>query len=210
MANYSHVVAGIQVKDSNAPNFRKKWFIIRLILKKNIFMKNECLRLYNEMLNDTGLSGPRQSDIPGWTEHCFRVSVLAGLRLQKIIDSHSFIDEQEKHWISKTLKPHFNGWVEYFTLVYTAGLFVPEEHSKKMLYWTRELGKTWNFLMIHEEFYLSYRGKLIQEIPDDGNVLSGNINLAAAVMAKKRYMEYVQDKLAELRGRLQNSLLVRA
>jgi hypothetical protein len=173
-------------------------------------MKKEGLQLYQEMLNGTMLKDPRQSDFPGWVEHCFRVSVLAGIRLQKMIDAYSFADEREKHWVLTTLKPKFSGWVEYFTLIYTAELFVPEDPAKKMEYWTRELGKTWNFLMKHEEFYLSYKGKLSQEAPDDERTAGSDNNLAAMIMARDKYMEYIQDKLTELRGRRQNCLLLRA
>jgi hypothetical protein len=173
-------------------------------------MKNECLHLYQEMLNDTALKGSPQPNLPGWAERCFRVSALASIRLQKMIDDYSFTDEQEKRWVLTTLKPLFSGWVEYFTLIYTAELFVPEDQAKKMLYWNRELGKTWNFLMKHEEFYLSYKGKLMQEAPDDGRIAGSDNALAAMIMAKGKYMEYVQDKLTELRSRRQNFLLLRA
>jgi hypothetical protein len=173
-------------------------------------MKNECVQLYQEMLNDTALKGPRQSDSAGWVEHCFRVSVKAGIRLQKMIENCSYTDEREKHWILKTLKPQVSGWVEYFTLIYTAELFIPEELAQKIKYWNRELGKTWIFLMKHEGFYLSYKEGLVQETPDDRKIAGSDSSLAAMIMAKEKYMEYIQDKLMELRGRHQHSLLLRA
>lgn len=173
-------------------------------------MKNECMQLYQEMLNDTALQAPLPSDFPAWVEHCFRVSVLAGIRLQKMIENYSFTDEREKDWVLATLKPQFGGWVEYFTLVYTAELFVSEDLAQKIEYWSRELGKTWNFLMKHEGFYLSYKGRLLHEAPDDKRTAGSKNNLAAMIMAREKYMEYIQDKLTELRGRRQNSLLLRA
>ena len=173
-------------------------------------MKNECLQLYQEMLNDTALHAPLPSDFPAWVEHCFRVSVLAGIRLQKMIENYSFTDEQEKDWVLTTLKPQFGGWVEYFTLIYTAELFVPEDLAQKIEYWSRELGKTWNFLMKHERFYLSYKGRLMQVAPDDKRTAGSKNNLAAMIMVREKYMEYIQDQLTELRGRRQNSLLLRA
>jgi hypothetical protein len=173
-------------------------------------MKNECVQLYQEMLNDTALKGSPQPDLPGWAERCFRVSALASIRLQKMIEGYSFTDEQEKGWVLTTLKPLFGGWAEYFTLIYTAELFVPEELAKKILYWNRELGKTWNFLMGHEKYYLSYKGKLVQDAIDDGRIAGSDNTLAAMIMAKAKYMEYVQDKLTALRSRRQNYLLLRA
>jgi hypothetical protein len=173
-------------------------------------MKNECLQLYHEMLNDTALTAPRQSDFTGWVERCFRVSVLAGMRLQKMIENYSFPDEQEKRWVLKTLKPQFSGWVEYFTLIYTAELFVPEDLAKKLEYWNRELGKTWNFLMKHEGFYLSYNQGLMQETSDDCRTHCSDSNLVAMVMSREKYMEYIQEKLTELRSRRHNIFLLRA
>jgi hypothetical protein len=173
-------------------------------------MKKECLQLYQEMLNNTALQDPRYSDFTGWVEHCFRVSVLAGIRLQKMIDNYSFTDEREKCWVLTTLKPKFSGWVEYFTLIYTAELFMPEELAQKIEYWNRELGKTWNFLMKREGFYLSYKEGLMQDAADDRKIAGSDSNLAAMIMAREKYMEYIQEKLTELRGRRQNSLLLRA
>jgi uncharacterized protein YbcC (UPF0753/DUF2309 family) len=103
-----------------------------------------------------------------------------------------------------------NECLEYTTLVYTAELFVPEDPDEKMFYWTRELGKTWNFLMRHEEFYLSYKRTLAQEPPDNDRTTASDNGLAAMIMARDKYMEYIQGKLTELRGRRQNSLLLRA
>jgi hypothetical protein len=103
-----------------------------------------------------------------------------------------------------------NEGLEYSTLIYTAELFVPEGPDEKMFYWTRELGKTWNFLMKHEEFYLSYKGKLSQEAPGDERIAGSDNNLPAMIMARDKYMEYIQSKLTELRSRRQNSLLLRA
>jgi hypothetical protein len=195
---------------SNTLNFKQESALYPFNTFKNIFMRNACLQLYQKMVNDTSLEGSLQSDFPGWAKHCFRVSALAGIQLQKMIEDYSFTDEGEKRWVLITLKPLFSGWGEYFTLIYTAELFVPEDPAKKMEYWNRELGKTWNFLMKHEKFYLSYKGKLSQEAPDDGRTAGFDNNLAAMIMAKAKYMEYVQDKLTELRGRRQNSLLLRA
>ena len=173
-------------------------------------MKNEFLELYEEVLNDTELKDPRQPMFPGWVEHCFRVSVLAGIRLQKRLDNCSFTDEQEKLWVINTLKPRFSGLVEYFTLIYTAELFIPGDPANRLEYWVRELGKTWNFLMEHEEFYLSYKCGNMQEAPEDMKTVGSYGNLAAMIIAKDKYMEYVQGKLAELRGRRQHSLFLRA
>ncbi len=132
------------------------------------------------------------------------------MRLQKMIENYSFTDEEEERWFFKTLKPQFGGWVEYFTLIYTAELFIPEDPAKKIEYWNRELGKTWNFLMLHEGFYLSYKRGLTQEAADDKRTPGSYSNLAAMIMAKEKYMEYIQEKLTELRGRHQHSLFLRA
>jgi hypothetical protein len=174
------------------------------------FMKNECLQLYQEMLNETGVKAPRQSYFPKWVEHHFRVSVHANMRLQKMLENYSFADEEEERWFLKTLKPQFSGLVEYFTLIYTAELFSPEGPAPKMEYWNRELGETWNFLMKHEGFYLSYKRGLLQEATDDKRTPDSDSNLAAMIIAREKYMEYIQDKLTELRDRRQNSIFLRA
>jgi hypothetical protein len=103
-----------------------------------------------------------------------------------------------------------NECLEYSTLIYTAELFVPEDPAEKMFYWTRELGKTWSFLMKYEEIYLSYKRALTQEAPDDERTAGSDNYLAGMIMARDKYMEYIQNKLTELKGRQQNSLLLRA
>ncbi len=155
----------------------------------------QCQQLYDTMLQDTGLTGSRPSYSPGWVEHGFRISAQAARQLQKILDTYTFTNGQEEHWFFKTLQPQFTGLVEYFRLIYTAELFVSVDPAKGTEYWNRELGKTWQFLMKYESFYLGYKKGQVPNDPAYNNDLLSYSNLAAMIVAREKYMEYIQQKL---------------
>ncbi|HWK04888.1 MAG TPA: hypothetical protein VNS58_14705 [Puia sp.] len=173
-------------------------------------MKKKYQELYEEMLNEIGVKVSRQSYFPEWVEYYFSVCVQASASLLKMRQNYPFTDEQEEIGFFKTLESQFGGLVEYFTLIYTAELFIPEDSSKRMEYWNRELGKAWNFLMKHEKFYLSYKAGLTEDAVNEMTDPGSNGSLAAMIIAREKYMEYIQEKLAALRGRRQNCLLMRA
>jgi len=173
-------------------------------------MKEKYLRLYEEMLNETNPKGLDRSYLPEWIEHCFCVSVRTGVRLKEMLDAERFSGEEEEQWFFRKLQPDFGGLVEYFTLVYTAELYIPQDPDKRMEYWSRELGKTWNFLMRHEKFYLSYVRGATGDIPEYKDNPASYGALAAKIVAGERYMVYIQDKQAGLRHRRQNFIFMRA
>jgi hypothetical protein len=173
-------------------------------------MKNECLQLYQEMLDETALKNSRQAEFPGWVQHCFRVSVLAGMRLQKLLENQLFTDEEEKRWVLNVLKPQFSGLAEYFTLVYTAELFIPEDPANRLQYWARELGKTWNFLEKQGESFPAFGRGINREALIGKETGDFDVYLAAMIIAREKYLEYILEKLIQLRGCRQNSLFFRA
>ena len=173
-------------------------------------MEKKYQELYEEMLNEIGVKVARQSYFPEWVEYYFSVCVQASTSLLKMRQHYPFTDEQEEIGFFKTLESQFGGLVEYFTLIYSAELFIPEDPTKRMEYWNRELGKAWNFLMKYEKFYLSYKRGLTEDAVNDMADLGSNGSLAAMIIAREKYMEYIQEKLTSLRGRRHNSLFQRA
>jgi hypothetical protein len=96
-------------------------------------------------------------------------------------------------------------------LIQAAESLVPVDAGRRMEYWHQELGKTWRFLMEHEARYMAY----MWEKGAPGKVNPGEADRPAdglrnMIMARDGYLAYVQEKLAELRSRWQNSFLMRA
>jgi len=162
-------------------------------------MIHDCQQLYEEMLETTGFNSSNSTYYPGWAQHCLQVSARAGVRLQKMLDGYTFSDEYERRLFFTTWQPKICGLVEYFRLVYTAELLVLADPARQMEYWNRELGKTWQFLMKHEAFYLSYKQGLPRKASGYPNNLPAYSDLATLIVAREKYMEYLRAKLALVR-----------
>ena len=118
--------------------------------------------------------------------------------------------EPEERNLFPTLEKPLNGLVECLMLIYTAESMAPDDREKSLEYWHRELGKTWAFLMKHERKYLSYlHEKEISDMPIRHSPQSDE-TLKSMILVRERYMTYIEAKLELLRGRRQNSFLLRA
>jgi hypothetical protein len=101
-------------------------------------------------------------------------------------------------------------------LIQAAESLVPGDADRRMEYWHRELGKTWSFLMEHEDHYMAFiRGKDVPGKVDPGGADRRTGHLADSglrdmIVARVGYIEYAQGRLTELRSRRQNSFFLRA
>lgn len=158
--------------------------------------------IYIKMLRDIGWFSDDISDRKGWIENCFNVSFLACASLQKIADSQLFTSWQERKWFFRTLRPQFEAFREYLILLYRAELFGPEDLNERMKYWNSELKRNRDFLVAHEIFYRYYRhGRTEQHTAYFGGDIAYG-RLVAKIIARERYLEYVQSEIAHL---LQNN-----
>ena len=66
--------------------------------------------------------------------------------------NYRFASQQEEIWFNKAIGPQFAAQTKYFTLIYAAEMFAPDDVEKRMDYWQYELKKNLEFFNKHEAF----------------------------------------------------------
>jgi hypothetical protein len=131
-----------------------------------------------------------------WIEDCFQLSFRAYNQLQKMKEAYRFEDQQELIWFYKTIEPQFAAQIKYFVLLYVAEMFVPEDISKRTDYWKGELKKGRDFFEKHENFYLYCKKGMTYRDKFYFNSSSTHVDLLASLIAREKYMEYLQSRVA--------------
>lgn len=158
-------------------------------------MKDQCLRLYENMIAELGFRNNPSATDCRWIEDSFHVSFKACTDLQVLADLHSFKDLQEEIWFYKEMKPRFAGHMEYYTLLYMAEVFAPEDSGSRINYYNHELKRSQDFFSKHDSFYKYYK-QGHTDLDLTWFVRSSSyVDLAATIIAREKYLEYLSDKL---------------
>ena len=161
-------------------------------------MKRKSRFLYREMLMRIGSQLEPGYSEKQWIEQSFHASYVGLFRLLQAAKDYIFADEQERIWFFKTQQPRFAAWMEYFAMLYTAQLFLPKGVREAMDYWEGELRRTQNFLIKHAAFHERYHQKGTEYDADFSSPGSSSGCLAARIIAREKYLEYVQQRLTQL------------
>ena len=164
-------------------------------------MKRKSRVLYREMLLRIGSHLKPGYSEKQWIEKGFHVSYQVFFRLLEVAKGHAFVDEQERIWFFREQQPRFAAWMEYFTLLYTSQLFLPADRGAVIDFWTEELKRTQNFLIRNAAFHEDYHheGTIYDETffsPE-----SPYSRLAAQIIGREKYLDYVQQSLIQLLSR---------
>jgi hypothetical protein len=152
--------------------------------------------MYDHLLAEIGMRKKQASSESKWIEECFHLSFATFSRLQEMVKNHDFTDLQEEIWFFKIMKPQFAGQMEYFVLVYMSAVFAPEDAGLKMEYWQQELRRSQAFFSKHEEFYQYYKlGRTEFDPKYFVRTAISYADLAANLIARERYLEYLQSKI---------------
>lgn len=172
-----------------------------VILKSAMFMKKKSRLLYREMLLRIGSQLKPGYSEKQWIEKGFQVSYQTLSRLLDAAKDHAFTDAQERIWFFKTQQPRFAAWMEYFSLLYTSQLFLPESVGAVIDFWSGELQRTQNFLIEHASFH----EKDHQDMTAGDEAFSSPENphsrLAAQILGREKYLDYVQQSLIQVLSR---------
>jgi hypothetical protein len=166
-----------------------------------MFMKRKSRLLYREMLLRIGSHLEPGYSEKQWIERGFHASYVCLFRLLQALKEHTFADEEERIWFYRTQQPRFAAWMEYFTLLYTSQLFLPVGLGEVIEFWTGELKRTQNFLIENAGFH--------EHCHKDGTVYdetffspgSAYSRLAAQIIGREKYLDYVQQSLLQLLSR---------
>lgn len=115
----------------------------------------ECL--HKEMLQDIGRTIQLDLPEPEKIGSCFWVAANHWDELKKRICPSVFDDPDTEIDFFRNVKPRFTGYIQYFTIVSEALLFVPEKRGNEITYWEEEMKRYNIFCNKHEEFVAYYK-----------------------------------------------------
>jgi hypothetical protein len=166
-----------------------------------MFMKRKSRLLYREMLLRIGSQLKPGYSEKQWIEKGFHVSYQTLSRLLAAAKDHTFADEQERIWFFKTQQPRFAAWMEYFSLLYTSQLFLPEGVGAVIDFWSGELQRTQNFLIEHASFHEEDQQDETAADEAFSSPENSYSRLAAQIIGREKYLDYVQQSLIQLLSR---------
>lgn len=175
----------------------------------NSSLLKQCKLVYKELQQQLEGGTSHPSNEMKWIEWAFGITMQTWIRIEEVVNSYQFTDEQEKIGFYKTMKPHFIGQIEYFTLLYKSVLFEPDNCMKRNEYWVRELRNCQQFISGWNRYYepSDVSTGIYLKQPNSGQPLIFGINinyrnikatsysnLAGRIIALKKYMQYIKEK----------------
>jgi len=168
--------------------------------------------------------GALATDEAKWIEQSFWLAMRSWLNIEAMASNYPFLNREEEVYFYKNLKPEFIGLIEYFTLLYKSVVFQPDDAAKIDEYWKHELKKCSELVFIYssgcqyyeqqqsdtDTYFLEQSNQ--QPLLFGLNVTRINFNnasysyLRGRLIAMKRYEKYIQFKLYESEGSLENQL----
>jgi len=152
------------------------------------------------------------SDEKKLIEWAFGITMNTWFRIEKMVDSYRFIDQQEEIGFYKKLKPQFTSLIDYFTLLYKSALFQPDDCISKKEYWACELKHCKEFMTVYKmrcrhfdqqnsntDIYF-LRQNNCHPLIFGINVNHFNFNtttysdLLSRALALKKYIQYIREK----------------
>jgi len=190
---------------------------------KNSFLLAETRQIYKSIEQQIE-KGPMETDEGKWIERAFALTMKTWLEIEVMVSNYRFSDQEEEIYFYKNLKPQFIGLIEYFTLLYKSVVFQPDDSMKTAQYWKHELKKCRELVFIYssgcqyfeqqqsntDTYFLEQSNQ--QPLLFGLNVTRINFNnasysyLRGRLIAMKRYEKYIQFKLYESEGSLENQL----
>jgi len=190
---------------------------------KNSILLAETKQIYKSIEQQIE-KGSLETDEGKWIERAFGLAMKSWLEIEVLVSNHRFLDQEEEIYFYKNLKPQFIGLIEYFTLLYKSVVFQPDDSMKRVAYWKhelnicRELVFTYHSGCQYYEQQLSNTDIYFLEQSNQQSLLFGlnvsRINFAdtsysylrGRLIAMKRYERYIQFKVNESMGSLENQL----
>ena len=176
--------------------------------------------LYQDMLTD--ISHQMQLKLPETklAESCFWIGVNYWEKLKVV--THGFRDEATEINFFRNIKPQFTGYIEYFTILSEALLFVPEEKVEFIFYWEEQGRRYKRFYNKHEKFIRYYEngnhymddiyflrssaGARLEQTPKatiydmDIKFRTSHDHLLRSYLANKLFYDYVRKKLGLIKN----------
>jgi len=168
--------------------------------------------------------GILETDEGKWIERSFGLAMKSWLEIEEMASNYRFLDREEEIYFYKNLKPDFIGLIEYFTLLYKSMMFQPEDSMKKSAYWKHELKNCRELVFIYNsacQYYEQQQSNtdiyFLKQHNQEPLLFGLNVSrinfsdasysyLRGRLIAMKRYEKYIQVKLYENTGLMENQL----
>lgn len=167
--------------------------------------------------------GALETDEQKWIERSFGLAMKTWLNIEKMAGNYRFLDREEEIYFYKTLKPGFTGLIEYFTLLYKSVVFRPDDSMEIDAYWKQELKNCRESVSIYRsgcKYYEQQQSNtdihFLQQSNQQPLLFGLNVNrinfnssysyLRGRLIAMEKYEKYIQFKLYESPGSLENQL----
>lgn len=110
----------------------------------------------NDSLNDAQSQPCHSSEIE-WLEYRFYKCLTRWQKINNLFSVHGFYSAEHEIWFFKYIKPHFIGFLNYYSKRYQNLIFNPSISIEQVIFYKRELIKSEKFCCDHAEFYNYYR-----------------------------------------------------
>lgn len=178
-------------------------------------MNFSSLQLYARMQEEIGQVEVLSENETARLEGCFSIALLYLDKIKKSSAAYVFRYECDEIHFFKHIKPLFISAIEYYTLLYQAVIFKPNEKEQQLAYWLQQLKRIDRFNNRHREFYQYYmsgrthRDKFYftragnAKNVRDGSTAKGKLAasvhyIAAHLLAQQQYRLYVEMELEML------------
>lgn len=151
-------------------------------------------------------------------EKCFLACHKYWEKIKEQITLLGFQNKPEEIYFFKHIKPALTNYIEFYSLLYQADMFCPENKNSQLQFWKREIEKLKNFRDKYKDFYTYYKSnktandeiyftrtdKIEIDYPiskfytEDSRSTTGYDHLLACFIAYDRYEIHANKKLKEL------------
>lgn len=163
---------------------------------------NDLLGLYRDLQRGIRNCEEQHEDLKKCIECCFHLCELASADVSRAVVAGFESEEQEIDFF-KRIKPLFTGYGEFYSILYSAELFVPESAEDALQFRRDELSRSLQFLEKHRDLcdYLDAgetsldREYFLQRSEGAGTEKDG---LLAQIRGRQRYIIYLRERFPDL------------
>lgn len=112
---------------------------------------NDFLGVYRDLQSGIRDCEQQHRDLKKCIECCFHLCKLAIADVSRMIAT-GFGTEAEEIDFFRNIKPLFTGYMEFYSILYSAELFVPETAEDALQFRKEELNRSLQFLEKHKDF----------------------------------------------------------
>ncbi len=179
-------------------------------------MNFSSMQLYAQMQEEIGQLEALSKNEIARLEGCFSIALVYLEKIKERSAAYVFRYEKDEIHFFKNIKPLFISAIEYYTLLYQAVIFKPNEKEQQLAYWLQQLKRIDRFNNRHREFCQYYMSGLTHrdkfyftragnaKNARDGSTAKDKLAtsvhyIAALLLAQQQYQLYVEMELEMLK-----------